>query len=175
MPLCLWLDRTNRFQKSLYQFICLSAVCEYLPMLNILIYLLPSDFLVLAKLVIQWCHIMILICIFLITKEVEHLFISFFCEVNVRTRFPHFSIEWYVSYLLFRSSFISGYKSSPSYVFANIFSNFMACFYRPLWWYFFKCGWLYQSFSFGFMFSKFCSRNPSLPWHCEDIILHYFF
>lgn len=42
--------------------------------------------------------------------------LSFFCEVNIRTCFPHFSIELYVSYLLCRSYFISGYKLFASYI-----------------------------------------------------------
>lgn len=40
----------------------------------------------------------------------------FFCDENIKTYFPQFSIELCVSCLLCRSSFISGYKLFVNYV-----------------------------------------------------------
>ena len=70
----------------------------YLPTIGILV------FLVLAVLMAaKWCHIVVLICISLMTNEVEHLFVCFlaiyifFCEV-CSSLWPSFNWELFVFY-----------------------------------------------------------------------------
>ena len=128
----------NCFPKQLYHFIIAPAINEgsnFFTFFTTLVIMCPFDFSVLG---VKWYHIIILICIFLMTHDVEHLFmcllVIYIYIYSLEKMFAEIFLWVLLLLLHFKSSlYVLGKSPLGDMICKYIFPSLSVVFSLPWW------------------------------------------